>query len=372
LFDKLSKKPNLRQNRPEKANKQQTASHQILVPGNSAKSLFNFYQKNEHKVASNNSAKKNVATINNSNNSLFGNLHPISHPKPMPHEKSIHDKPAHKEAHHHERLENKSEINDEIHLFIEKSRKISSKIKNNEKTLNNLNSRIEDLVEKNNKIKKEIKIYKSLHKNKKNIESKVTNFLEKYEGEVKNIKSTILEKSHFVEKALKDKTNNFEKIYKDVVSNYSNLQTQVDVVKEKLEEIKKLENEKFNQMRKRLVLDDITVKNKLDVNGVAFINKINTDSVNLGNIRIESNKLMFSNEGSKIMVGNDVITVKDFFNIVKTMKYLQSKCGDNLEKCKPIDNDYLKQQEKKEIDILASLKTLRQITNDYLLNKKDK
>ena len=79
---------------------------------------------------------------------------------------------------------------------------------------------------------------------------------------------------------------------------------------------------------------------------------------------------MFTNVGSKIMVGNDVITVKDFFGIVETMKYLQSKCGKNLENCKPIDNNYLKQQEKKDVDILESLKTLRRKTNDYLLNKK--
>jgi len=102
-------------------------------------------------------------------------------------------------------------------------------------------------------------------------------------------------------------------------------------------------------MKKRLVLDNLTVKNKLDVNGVAFINKVNTDNLSLGSIKINSNKLIFNNEGSKIMVGNDVITVKDFFNIVKTMKDLQSKCGENLEKCKPIDNEYLRQQERKEV-----------------------
>ena len=102
-------------------------------------------------------------------------------------------------------------------------------------------------------------------------------------------------------------------------------------------------------MRKRLVLDDIRVKNKLDVNGVAFINKINTESIDLGSIKIDSNKLMFKNEASKIMVGDEMITAKDFFKIVKSIKNLKSKCGENLENCKPIDNKYLNQQEKKEV-----------------------
>ena len=91
--------------------------------------------------------------------------------------------------------------------------------------------------EKNNSIKNEIKKYKSLKKEKKSLESKVTNIAEKYQDEVKNIKSTILNKSQFVAKTIKDKERNFQNVYKDIVSNYSNLQTQVDVVKEKLQEI---------------------------------------------------------------------------------------------------------------------------------------
>jgi len=223
----------------------------------------------------------------------------------------------------------------------------------------------------NKDIKNDIKKYKSLKKEKNELKSKVTNFMEKYEGEVNGIKKTILDKTHYVDKSLKDKTNSIERVYKEVVSNYSNLQTQVDLVKDKLYEIKKAENEKFNQMRKKLVLDDVTIKNKLDVTGVAFINKINTENIDLGSVKLDSNKLMFNNEASKIMVGNDVISVKEFFDIIKTMKYLKSKCGENLENCKPIDNDYLKQQEKKEIEILDSLKSLRKTTNDYLVNKKD-
>jgi len=108
-----------------------------------------------------------------------------------------------------------------------------------------------------------------------------------------------------------------------------------------------MENSRFEQMKKRLVLDDLSVKNKLDVNGVAFINKITTDSIDFGNLRIDSDHLAFNNEASKIIVGNDVITAKEFFDVIKSMKYLKEKCGEYLEKCKPIDNQYLEKQEKK-------------------------
>lgn len=391
LFEAITSKDNLRAKRtniPERRTTRLQNSHPS-VPG-TANSLFQtFVQKNEHKVAETVASKKantsgslfsnafsrktNNANSNKSTTkSLFGETRPvvestpISIPKPAVHHSA---KPSIQKR-HAERLD-RDDIEDEIHMFIEKSRKISTKIKNNEKTLSSLNSRIEELVNKNNNIKLQIKKYKSLKRDKRHLEDKVTNFIEKYEGEVKNIENNIVKKTETVEQQLKQKSSSLDKTYKDVVSNYSNLQTEVDVVKEKLDEIKKLEDENFNKLRKRLVLDDVKVKNKLDVNGVAFINKINTDSVNLGSIRIDSNKLMFSNEGSKIMVGDEIITVKDFFAIVKTMKGLQKKCGENLEKCKPIDADYLKEQEKKEIDILENLKNLRKATSEFLLNKRE-
>jgi len=125
-------------------------------------------------------------------------------------------------------------------------------------------------------------------------------------------------------------------------------------------------------MKKSLVLDDVSVKNKLDVNGVAYINKINTDSIDFGNLRIDSDHLAFNNEAAKIMVGNEVITAKEFFDVVSTMRYLKKKCGDNLENCRPIDSQYLKKQEKKEIEILENLQSLRKTTNEYLSKRKNR
>ena len=237
LFDALVNMPNIRLNKPlvQINNKPNTNNQPINVPGSS---LFqNFYQKSEHKLTNTNTKTVNK---NNSNQlSLFQKIEkPIDKLKTEETHLSNHNRKSFRLS---DRISNKHinrrEIDDEIQVFLEKSKKISTKIKNNEKTLSNLNSRIEELDEKNNSIKNEIKKYKSLKKEKKSLESKVTNIAEKYQDEVKNIKSTILNKSQFVAKTIKDKERNFQNVYKDIVSNYSNLQTQVDVVKEKLQEI---------------------------------------------------------------------------------------------------------------------------------------
>jgi chromosome segregation ATPase len=233
LFDSIGKKPSLRQNGIRQTNQIVQRPH-ASVPGTDNSLFQNFYQKNEHKVVAN-KVTSNVAK----SNSLFqASSAPVVEKKTVLSQKPV-IQAKHEPAQKHENHLNRREINEEVHSFLEKSKKISSKIKNNEKTLNNLNTRIEELVKKNNNIREELKKYKSLKKGKKHIEEKVENFIEKYQGEVQNIESTIVEKTEKVEKKLKEKTQNLDQIYKDVVSNYSNLQVEVDLVKDKLEEIVK-------------------------------------------------------------------------------------------------------------------------------------
>ena len=230
LFDALVKQTNLRTNIRAPIKKIPIANNNPTnVPG----SLFqNFFQKSDHKLEIN-AKTQTLKKVENNVASIFGGNQKNSL---KTEEKHIFENPNN-QSERRERHVNKRKINDEIQIFLEKSKKISSKIKKNEKTLSSLNSRIDELEEKNVNLMNDIKKYKALKKEKKSLESKVLNFVEKYQGEVKNIKSTILDKTTQVQKTISDNKINFENEYKNVVSNYSTLQNQVDLVKDKLDEI---------------------------------------------------------------------------------------------------------------------------------------
>jgi len=267
---------------------------------------------------------------------------------------------------------NREKFGDEFHIFLEKSKKISSNIRSKEQALVTLTDKIQKLIQADNKIKSDVEKYKALKNEKDEITDNIKNYVHKYEGKINSIKSTILDQSDHLHETVEQKAEGIHEIYKGVVGDYTRLQTEVDILREKLSNIKQLEDDRFAQMRKSLVLDDISVKNKLDVNGVAYINKLNTDSIDFGNLRIDSDHLAFNNESAKIMVGNEVITAKEFFDVISTMRYFKKKCGDNLENCRPIDSQYLKKQEKKEIEILENLQSLRKTTNEYLSKRKNR
>jgi len=247
---------------------------------------------------------------------------------------------------------------------------MTAEIQKNEKTMVTLSAKMEALEEMNDKVKKDIQKYKHLEKDKNEMENNVKQYVNKYEGEAKNIKSAILHESRNFHKSIRDKTHRVKKLYKEVVDAYSHLQTEVDLTKDKLSDIKKIELEKFKEMKKSMVLGNIRVKDKLDVNGVAFINKVNADSVDFGNLRIDSNHLVFNNEASKIMIGDEVITAKNMFDVMNTMKYLKDKCGDKMEKCEAMSEDLIKEQEKKEVGILEQLQALRESTDKFLAKRR--
>ena len=232
LFESLMKKPNLRinssvlfNNKPNNVNFLNKNKSE-----NKEKSLFeNFYQKNENKI-------EQISTINGLNNN----------------KKPLFEDTKKKEEINEKIIDyvDRKEIDDRIESFLEKSKKISSKISKNKKTLTSLNDRIQQLMSMNKDIKDDIDKYKSLSLEKGHLKSKFNNFLEKYEGEVRNIKSSVINKSKYVEHIINEKSMNIEKIYKEVNTNFSDLQTEVNVVKEKLNEIVFL-NFNLAKIRKR-------------------------------------------------------------------------------------------------------------------------
>jgi len=113
-------------------------------------------------------------------------------------------------------------------------------------------------------------------------------------------------------------------------------------------------------------LKDLKVKNRLNVDGIAFINKVNAKSIDLGNIKLDSNQITFLDENSKIVIGNEVTSIGSIVKNMGALNRLINKCGENFEKCKPISEDLIREQTSKQIEILENLKKLRGETTQVL------
>jgi len=86
---------------------------------------------------------------------------------------------------------NREKFGDEFHIFLEKSKKISSNIRSKEQALVTLTDRIQKLIQADNKIKSDVEKYKALKNEKDEITDNIKNYVHKYEGKINSIKSTI-------------------------------------------------------------------------------------------------------------------------------------------------------------------------------------
>jgi len=236
--------------------------------------------------------------------------------------------------------------------------------------LTSLKSKIHILISKNKKLEEQVEYFDNLRSEKKQIINKMHHFAGKYEKEIKDISKSISNKNGIIQSTISEKSKRIEELYHSLLNSYKNLDSDIGAIKSKLVDLKATESKKFSEIQDKFSLNELSVNDKLDVNGVAYINKINTNLVDLGSIQISNNNLKFSNFNSKIMIGNEVITLKELVNIVFSFKNLQQKCGENLEKCRPVDEKYFEEQRNKEEEILINLKNLRKTTH-FLIDKRN-
>jgi len=262
----------------------------------------------------------------------------------------------------------KSKIFHQIYsLFSKKSNKINSKITKNEKLLASLNSQIHTLLNKNKKLEEKVKYINNLKSEKNQILNKIHLFAGNYEKELGSISKSISDKNQLIKHSVTEKSKKIEEIYRSLIADYKNIGSGIGEIKTKLTELKNKENKKFSEIQNKFSLNELSADGGLDVYGVSFINKINTNKIDLGNVQISNDLIKFSNINSKIMIGNDVITLKELIDtVVLFKKNLQKKCGDNLEKCRPVNKKYFEEQRNKEEEILKNLKNLRQTTHNLI------
>jgi len=211
-----------------------------------------------------------------------------------------------------------------------------------------------------------VKYINNLKSEKNQILNKIHLFAGNYEKELGSISKSISDKNQLIKHSVTEKSKKIEEIYRSLIADYKNIGSGIGEIKTKLTELKNKENKKFSEIQNKFSLNELSADGGLDVYGVSFINKINTNKIDLGNVQISNDIIKFSNINSKIMIGNDVITLKELIDTVVLFKNLQKKCGDNLEKCRPVNKKYFEEQRNKEEEILKNLKNLRQTTHNLI------
>jgi len=339
------------QSRVETKNSNKLNLNSNLRLKNSSTNLNNNLSSSQNKIRS--------KSLNNIKKNRLGNKKSKSMNKNSKNKKSKNKKSKNK------KFKNKSTASTRKKSYIKIGGSLNSESKN-ELELKKLKRDVASLLEMNQKLFKKMKKTDKVNKKKTKFKKNVVSFIEKYDKDVSNLKKNIESSKDFVENKIVQKNEEFQKLYDSTEKNFEQLQVQVKDVQSKINMLETEETKKLAELHSNFSIKDLNINNKLDVEGISFMNKLSAKSLDIGNIKIDEHGINFSNENVKLIVGKEIITVGQLLNNLASFRKLINICGESFEKCKPVTDEILKDQAAKQHAILESLKKLRQETTQVL------
>lgn len=246
---------------------------------------------------------------------------------------------------------------------------VERRLNKDEKELKSLKSQFTVLMQKNENLLKKFKNQKKAKKNKKSKRSKIVNFIQKYDNDVKDLQQNVDNNKNVVQTEIVQNEEELEKLYSSTYNNYNSLQNELKTVDNKLSAIEDEQNHDMSKIKTNFATKRMSVKNNLNVGGVALVDKVTTNSIDLGSIKLDSNGITINDDSVKINANGASVDVKTIMKAMKNYSRLVEKCGEDLSLCNPISREAQEENKHREEIILDSLKSLRRQVSTILDNK---
>jgi hypothetical protein len=234
-----------------------------------------------------------------------------------------------------------------------------NKKNSNNKTITRLRNKVTILMQMNEKINSLIKANLKLNKKNKKTGEDLMSFIEQSENKVEKIKEKIKTNQNSLNEKLTDKENEFNKIYESAHTNFNALEAKLENMNKLFDEVKTNQNKIFDDIKEKVFLDKLKILKKLNVDGNAIINgKVNTKGLDVNTIRIEDNNIIFDNENSRLILGSNILHLKELLENIKYVENFSKKCGDDFSNCKIITEKDIKIRQAKDDKILNEIISL--------------
>jgi hypothetical protein len=197
--------------------------------------------------------------------------------------------------------------------------------------------------------------------------SNIVSFIQKYDKDVNNLQDKLKTNKNEIETTLNEKGKEFERLYNRANSKFDDIHKKVETVNRKLDHIKNESLGKIKNLRENFKVSNLEVQEKLTA-AEANINKLDTNEIDLPTFKVTKKEVEFKKD-AKFVFDGEFVTLSEIMKEAKLFEEFVKKCGNNFEKCKPVSDEVLQEQEKTQKVILDSLRDLREQTNRILLGR---
>lgn len=233
-----------------------------------------------------------------------------------------------------------------------------------------LKSKVVNLISINKQLVKELDKKRKLKKKSLELSDDLINLIETHQSPIIEFEQDLKKTQVKSAEKLQKKETELKQVYGEVRKNLDVLVGKLDYTKTALKEVKSDESLMSGELKKNYSTDSLTVLNNAQVEGSTKAYIVNAESLDVGNIKVDLEKIMIANSQTEIIVGSDILSVKELVENLDVLEKLRVRCGENLEKCVQYNEEHFENDMRKQNEIIEELKKLRRNTKD-IIHRKD-
>jgi len=262
--------------------------------------------------------------------------------------------------------EKKSSIKSEIKQSIPEKIVDNTMLEESKSEIQKLKSKVYDLISLNKELMTEIEKKQKIKKKSLDLSDDLINLIQTSEAPLKEYKINLTKTQVKSEEKLARKEKQLKEIYTDMRRNLDNLVGNVDSTKKSLNEIKNDESLINGELKKNYITDSLAVLGNVEVEGRANAQAIKAENVDIGNIKIDLEKIAISNPQTEIIVGSEILSLKELVENLEILEKLNDRCGENMKDCLLYNDQLFENDMKRQNQIIMELKRLRKQTKDLI------
>jgi len=234
------------------------------------------------------------------------------------------------------------------------------------KEIDNLGNQIDSLMKMNEKLIKRVNKYET--KKEAKMEDNVISFIENYDKKVNDLKNKLKTNKKNIEKNIAEKEDMFSEIFSEASQKFTELKSNIKSINHQVEHIVQKQTEAESKIKNGLEIDNLSVNNNLNINGILYSKKLFAHEINMDNVQINSSNIKV-NRDTQLQVGNEILPFEKIIQNLDYISKLRDYCGEDFSNCEIISSEKYEAQNMQQENILKNLKKLRTETAQVMKRK---
>lgn len=225
-----------------------------------------------------------------------------------------------------------------------------------------LKAKVSNLLKMNKYLLGEMEKGKKIKNMKREASDGLVELIQKSESPINFMQKKIIKTQDIVQEKIREKETELNNEHQLLLKNLDNLVEKVQRADKSLKILQQDPSISSGEIKKQYETDKLNVKENIQNDGITYVNNVHTEELDLGNLKIDFEKLMFNNPDSEIVVGSNILSLKELSENLDLMDKLNARCGVNMEKCVIYNENIFEKEIANENKIIDGVKYLRKET----------